>query len=792
MENAIRIELDDRGVIVAFDDAAAELLGDDIRKRIGDPFADLLNEGDRSRVSPDPSGGSMLVADPTIVRLVHADGHSIWVELHRGDDLDGTPSVWAAPFRRMDPGSSRAANEPDPYHALVQTSADIVMILEPEGMIRFVNTTMLRMLGMEPGDLIGSQVLDIIHPDDHDALTELVIELLADPETPRSLEFRTRHVDGTYRWIDGWLQNLLDHPDVGGFLGNGRDVSDRHRAQAALAASEERFRLLAASSPSAIFELDRDGRVCFANDRWRDVTGRAVDEASDIFEVLHPVDARRIRSMWDANGSPVSLDEDVQVIRPDGSERWVELHTRPIEGGDAVETTHVGSLHDVTDIHHAHSELEHLATHDPLTGLPNRALLRERLGLAVATAAKSGDQFALLFVDLDRFKVVNDSLGHHAGDEILMAVTARLDDLVRPQDLVARFGGDEFVVLCDPIIDPAQAVNLAERIRREVSGGVDVDGETVHVSVSVGVVIGGGDRTPEELLRDADAAMYVAKVGGRDRAQLFDEAMHRAAMDRLSVEAGLRRGLERSEFAMYYQPIVKVDTGKVWGVEALVRWNHPERGLLEPAEFLAVAEESGVLRDLGPWILERACSEAANWPVIGRPTIGSGTGPTLFVNLAAAQVASTHLLDRVGSVLATTGIDPARLILEVTEGMLLTDADQTAELLGALRALGVRVAIDDFGTGYSSLSYLSKLPVDVLKVDQSFVAGLATSAKDREVTGAIIALAHALGLTTVAEGIEHPAQLEALAELGCDLAQGFLFSKPVPASDLDTMVASLF
>ena len=793
MDDVIRIEVDGDGTIVGVDDAAVALLDVESDLLAGRHVAEIVNVNDRERfVDRFGFDGGRLPSDaaPLVVRLVDHRERSIWVEVLPLADADagnvGTLILSARAFRRGEPLGIDMA-DPDPYHALVQRSADIVMTVDPEGTVRFANTAMVRLLGMEPDDLVDTQILDIVHPDDHDSLTDLVVRLLEHPAEPCAFEFRARHADGTYRWIDGWLQNLLDHPEVGGLLGNGRDVTDRHHTQAKLAASEERFRSLASSSPSAIFELDAAGHVLFANDRWRHVTGRDVTDTAEVFDVLLPSDAQRLRRMWAAGAARTGLDEDVQVVRPDGEVRWVELRTRPVldadtdteTDADGAAPTHVGSLHDVTEIRRAHADLEHLALHDPLTDLPNRALLLDRLESAVDEVTGGDDLLALLFVDLDRFKVVNDSLGHHAGDEVLVAVAERLTDLVRPTDLVARFGGDEFVVLCEPIVDADQVVALADRIRREVAGGVDVGGETVHVSVSVGVVIGNGNSLPEELLRDADAAMYAAKTRGRDRALVFDETMHRAAVERLSVETGLRRALERDEFRLYFQPIVDVDSGDAVAVEALVRWQHPERGLLEPADFLSVAEESGLLRDLGAWILDRACRTAAVWPVPA-----SGPTPALFVNLAAAQLARFDLVETVRQVVADTGFEATRLVLEVTEGMLMTGASETAELLSALRELGARIAIDDFGTGYSSLSYLTRLPVDVLKIDQSFVSGLAESPKDREVTGAIIALAHALGLATVAEGVEHAGQLAALGELGCDLAQGYWFSPAVPGDEV--------
>lgn len=794
MDELILIEVDATGRVLDVRGGAAVALGANPAHLVDRHLTDCVNPGDAERLRLGLGMTGVGAVDGTaersvIVRLLDDRGRSVWVDLAVGDDdprnADATTVLHARPFpvgASMDLG----AGDADPYHVLVQESADIVMTVDPNGMIRFANSAMERWLATGPEALIGTQVLDLIHPDDHDIVTDVVVRLLDDPRHPQPFEFRARHADGTYRWVDGWLQNLLGHPDVGGLLGNGRDVTERHHAQAELAASEARFRSLASSSPSAIFELDDTGVVRFANTRWHEVTGRVVTGTERIFSVLHSDDRTRVRLRWQAVRGRQGLDENVRVVRPDGTIRWVELRTRPVPGARTSDVTHVGSLHDVTELRTVHQELEYLASHDSLTGLPNRGRLLDRLDAAIDEAARRGHLLALLFVDLDRFKIVNDSLGHHAGDQVLLAIAGRLGDLVRPMDEIARFGGDEFVVLCAPIDGDVEAATLADRIRRETSGAVEVDGATVHVTVSVGYVTGDGTASPESLLRDADAAMYEAKTRGRDRAQAFDEAMHRAAVERLGLESALRRGLERGEFEMFFQPIVEPVWSRVCGVEALLRWRHPERGLLTPEEFLGVAEESGVLAALDWWVLTTACGHAASW---SGPTGRAVAAPSVFVNLTAAQLDDPALVEMVADVLAGTGLEPGRLVVEVTEGMLMREPARVAKVLRALRALEVHVAIDDFGTGYSSMSHLTRLPVDVLKIDRSFVAALAESATDREIAAAIIALAHALGLDAVAEGVEDPAQLAVLADLGCDLAQGFLFSEPLPGDRVRSWLA---
>ncbi len=783
MFEPLQLELGETGEIVAAVGPFHDLLKQSAATTIGHSILDLVNPNDWARLHGIVHPGKVLaVANGVAVRIMDSAHRSIWVEFSiehaTSTNKSSAYHVTMLPYSTNLATADMRILDVRTHQTIVQQSADVVMVVDPDGTIRFTNPAMSKLFGRELEEIEGTQVLEMVHESDHDALTNAIAYLLEDPATPQRVEFRVRHRDGSYRWIDGWVQNHLDYPEIGALLGTGRDVTERHRAEEALAASEERFRSLTASSPSAIFELDNDARVCFANDRWVEVTGRSHQEVDDVFDVLLAEDANTLRALWRSDFRLDGLDEKVRVVRRDGSLRWVELRTRPVHDTEGDVTTHVGTLHDVTDVEMAHRKLEHLASHDTLTGLPNRALLRDRLRDAVASAKKHGNSLALLFVDLDHFKVVNDSLGHHAGDQVLVAVADRLSELVRPDDVVARFGGDEFVILCAPVTSADQTVNLADRIRQLVSGGVEIDGEQVHVSVSVGVVMGDGSTSPEAMLRDADSAMYAAKNEGRDRARVFDDEMHRSAMERLTIESGLRQARDRAEFHLSFQPIVDVNTRIVSGIEVLLRWNHPTRGVLGPDEFMDIAEETGLLGDLGTWVLDEACTVAATWAeIVENP-------PDLFVNLAAAQLVDPRLVEAVKAVISSTSISPSKVVLEVTERMLMTSPEQIAAKLGALRDLGVRIAIDDFGTGYSSLSHLTRLPVDVLKIDQSFVAGLKISAADHQVTAAVIALARALGLQTVAEGVEHPDQGETLKELGCDLVQGFYYAEPVSAVEV--------
>jgi diguanylate cyclase (GGDEF)-like protein len=479
------------------------------------------------------------------------------------------------------------------------------------------------------------------------------------------------------------------------------------------------------------------------------------------------------------------FDFEVRVHPPGEELRWLAVRGRVETDKSGTPVRLVGTCQDVTDSKRAEeqsgtlmAELAHQALHDALTGLPNRALLLDRLDQALAQSERTGSAVAVLFLDLDRFKLVNDSRGHASGDQLLMRVAERLRRVVRPADTVARFGGDEFVVICQDAGVVGHAMHVADRVAEAFRAPFRLGADDMFLNVSIGIAVSDGRTSPAELLRNADAAMYQAKELGRGRCEFFDETMRTEAAARLELQTALHWAISRQEMRVHYQPLVDVRTGVPVGVEALVRWAHPTKGIVGPVDFVKLAEESGLIVPIDVSVLEQATLQCAGWPP------GPAAALNVSVNLSIHHLRHPGLLDHVRSVLDRSGLDPSSLCLELTESVLLEDVDRHMRTLLDLRALGVRLAIDDFGTGFSSLTYLKRFPVDAVKVDRSFVAGLGTDASDTAIVRSVIDLAHALSLQVVAEGVERPEQLEALQSLGCDLAQGYLFAPPLPAEEL--------
>jgi diguanylate cyclase (GGDEF)-like protein len=425
------------------------------------------------------------------------------------------------------------------------------------------------------------------------------------------------------------------------------------------------------------------------------------------------------------------------------------------------------------------------ALYDGLTEVANRTLFMDRLALALSRAERNGGMIAVLFVDLDRFKLVNDSYGHEVGDAVLVEVARRLRQSVRPHDTVGRAGGDEFTILCEDIVDREAGEHIARRIVQALAPPIAATGRPFYATVSVGLIVAEGDyASPDDIVRDADAAMYAAKRLGRDRYEVFDEAMRVHAMERMDTERELHRAIARGEFVAYYQPIVDLRSGLVSGVEALLRWQHPERGLVAPAEFIPVCEDTGMIVPLGEWALGEACRQVQRW----NDALAGNRLLAMSVNVSSRQLTQPTFAAAVAETLEATGCDPRSLCLEITEHVIMSEAEACADNMRDLVDSGVRLSLDDFGKGYSSLSYLKRLPVSTLKIDRSFIAGLGDDPEDSAIVAAIIALARALRLATVAEGIETHTQYAEVRKLGCDFAQGYFFSPPVSAAAMEPLL----
>jgi diguanylate cyclase (GGDEF)-like protein/PAS domain S-box-containing protein len=571
-----------------------------------------------------------------------------------------------------------------------------------------------------------------------------------------------------------------------GFLGAAAAVAMGLLLRRAGQRQAAQFRSLVQGASDLITVVDGDGRIRYESPSVQRLLGRPAGEpgASNLTAIIHPEDRSHVMAILrEASQQPGAVaTAEYRARHADGSWRQLESTVTNLLDDPSV-AGFVLNSRDVTDRHRLEEQLSHQAFHDALTGLANRALFRDRLQHALNRATRSGATLAVLFLDLDAFKTINDSLGHDRGDELLAAVAGRLRRSARDSDTVARLGGDEFAVLLEDDVGERQARAVAERLSEALRSPFSVRGAEVHVTASIGIALTTTEaQEADTLLRNADVAMYAAKGRGRGRFELFEPDMYEKMVRYLELQADLQRGLERGEFLLHYQPILDLASGELEAVEALVRWDHPTRGRVSPAEFIPAAEETGLIVPIGYWVLREAARQAREWQL----RFPRAVPLSVSVNLSTRQLEEPDIVDRVHAILDETRLDPATLILEVTETGMMQDLGQSAERLRRLKRLGVRVAIDDFGTGSSSLGYLRRLPVDVLKIDRSFVESLSGSgSQGQALVRAIVELAQTLRLQTVAEGIEEPSQLEQLSEVGCVSGQGFYFAKPLEPAALE-------
>ena len=553
--------------------------------------------------------------------------------------------------------------------------------------------------------------------------------------------------------------------------------------------SEERFRSLVRNSDDVNMIVGADGLITYESPAVERVLGYRPDQriGTTGLDMIHPDDGPRLEQLfYELVASPGGqVSAEVRALHADGSERLIEIVGRNLLHEAAVGGI-VVNYRDITTRRRLEDELRHQAFHDSLTGLANRALFSDRLEHALSRTRRSRARLAVLFLDLDDFKTVNDSLGHGEGDQLLISVAGRLREALRSGDTIARMGGDEFAVLVEEPSEAGTAMEVAERLLTMLQTPFRQGGKELFVHASVGVAMAtSAKETPEDLLRNADASMYMAKSRGKNRIEVFEPSMHAAALSRLALKGDLERAIERDEFEVLYQPIVKLATRELVGVEALLRWHHPDRGLVTPIEFIAVAEETGLILPLGRWVLEQACRQARRWELV-RPD----QPLAMSVNVSGRQVAEAGFVESVAEALRTSGLEPTRLILEFTEGVLMRDTDATTTTLSQLKGLGVRLAIDDFGTGFSSLNYLRLFPIDVLKIDGSFVASMSAGPDQRAVVRAILRLGETLHLSTIAEGIEDAGQLADLRALGAILGQGYFFARALAAEEISVLLST--
>ncbi|MDR3436163.1 EAL domain-containing protein [Telmatospirillum sp.] len=547
--------------------------------------------------------------------------------------------------------------------------------------------------------------------------------------------------------------------------------------------SEERLRLLAENATDTISRFNLDGVYLDVSSSAFRLLGYHENEllGRSVYEFFHPTDIPTLKGMRDTLvNNPKSQILPHRYRHKDGLYIWIESNIQAVRDASGQVVEFVAVSRDITERKQADARIEFLAHHDPLTNLPNRLLGKDRLELAVARAERSGTKAALLFLDLDQFKKVNDSLGHSVGDALLQAVSTRLQGCLRESDTLSRQGGDEFLILIEELHDVEAASRVAEALLDGLSSPFTLDDQELYISGSIGIAVYPDDGSDfDTLLKKADTAMYHAKDVGRNAFRFFTDQMNVDTTEYLNLRNGLRRALERQEFVLHYQPQVSLRNGDIVGVEALIRWQHPDLGLIPPGRFIPVAEDSGLIVPVGAWVLKEACQQAAAWHKMGFE------GLVVAVNLSAAQFKRGDLLSNISSALAESALDPECLELELTESILISDTNKVLSMVDRLKQLGVKLSIDDFGTGYSSLAYLKRFHVDKLKIDQSFVRDITSDANDAAIVYAIVQMARSLGLATIAEGVENEQALAALRDQGCDEAQGFFFARPMPAAELE-------
>ncbi|HHP7246331.1 MAG TPA: EAL domain-containing protein [Elainellaceae cyanobacterium] len=672
----------------------------------------------------------------------------------------------------------------DEYRHIFKRAVIGIFQTNLEGRYLTVNPALARLYGYKSCEELISCVADVSrHYVNLDRRLEFE-HLIQQRSNVSQFESQVYCKDGTIIWISESVSLVYDtDQNPSHYEGFVQDITNKKEAEAALRESEERYALAIRGAKDALWDWNLRTDVVYFSHRWKAMLGYEKESIGTTLDEwygrVHPDDLTSFKQELDChlNGSTPHFESEHRICHRNGTYLWVLTRGVALRNADGQAYRIAGSLTDITARKHAEERLLYDAFHDVLTGLANRALFMDRLDHTIQLSKRCKlPSFAILFLDLDRFKVINDSLGHFIGDQLLMAVSARLKSCVRSGDTIARLGGDEFVILLSDIQAGISAIDIAERIQQQFKVPYNLSGHEIFATASIGIILGTPDYiNPDELLRDADTAMYRAKSGGRGRYEVFDATMHKQAVELLKLENDMRRALDQQEFRLYYQPIFSIRNSCITGFEALLRWYHPERGIISPTDFIPVAEETGLIIPLGWWVLRESCQQMTTW----QKQFPTHPLLSVSVNLSAKQFSQPSLVDQIRQILEETGLSATSLKLEITESTIMENVDSAKCMLHELQALGISLSIDDFGTGYSSLGHLYRFPIDTLKIDRSFVDGVDSDAEKMEIIQTVVTLAWNLGMDVVAEGVETAKQLAQLKALQCESGQGYLFSKPL-------------
>jgi diguanylate cyclase (GGDEF)-like protein/PAS domain S-box-containing protein len=733
----------------------------------------------RGDVRSRASNGQLIDIEVTAFPIRNASGRLIcYVALMRDITLRKRAEETARHLAGERAARAQAEEGRDRVIAILESITDGFIALDRQWRLSYVNREAERLLQRERGELLGEVIWEVM-PGTVGSEFERQYQRAVRERRPVAFEALSTLVP---RWFE-----VRAFPSNEGLSIYFRDVTERRQAQSALLESETRYRSLFEDSRDAIYITSKAGEFIDINGSALELFGYSRTELIGMnASALYDDEGDRRRFQLEVERSGYVRNFEIRLRHRDGRLLDCVITSSVRRDSDGETIGYQGIIHDITDRKRTEAQLVHDSLHDALTGLPNRAYFMERLGRSLERQRHNPRfLFAVLFLDLDRFKVINDSLGHLVGDEVLATIARRLDASLRPGDMVARLGGDEFAVLLYNIEHQDVATNVADRIQDKLRQPIMVQGREVFMTASLGIALATAEtERPEDLLRDADTAMYRAKELGRVRHQVFDPAMHARALDLLRMETDLRRAVDRQEFAVYYQPIVSLATQSLCGFEALARWRHPERGLLLPVDFVPLAEETGLIVQIGDGVLEEACRTLGEW----RRRWPAAADLSMSVNLSARQLAQPGLAEHVRAVLQRTGLEARHLKLEITETAVMLDPDTALTVFDELRALGIELCIDDFGTGYSSLAYLQRFPITQLKIDRSFVQRIADNRSDTEIVRAIVMLAQNLGIEPIAEGVETADQRNRLQAIGSRLAQGFLFSEALEAGAAERLI----